>query len=563
MTENLGNNSEQVSSENKIEIDPVKAELYARLEKVTGILEKKLSKLEKEHHNILKTIYHDFPGLDFIPKRLWTNVNQMLKLKILLKGKKLIDRTNISPPCYAVLSGKLTVVYKKFEPGVILEPGSICGDYCEFNGKRWKPADVFAFEDTKLAEFNSEALLKLISEENSNSQFKALISFLQDSIPGFRFLSLHSQERLARFFKERTFVPNQEIIREGAPANNAFYIREGVCRVLSGNSPLVNENLYDNTKVTLKVDRRVIPIAKKHKISGYLSKSTNSYQFHTATSKDWIGDEVLLDIEKYKYMAISRTSITAYEISKENLKKFPPEILTRFIENAKSKSIILDQRKVQLEKIVTNMYNMNPSFSPQKKVVQNIQPEQYTSIDPYSSYKRVQTTIKGNRSTTIPRFISQKSIINQSTDIQNMPYLTNSISSAYPSISKYKQNIGVPNISQIDPSILYKPQRVFLNAAALYSRFGKKASIRPAIYKPPIMGPSKIKPKTENVSPERKFSYVMPGLTYEILRRNSTFSIGNKEIYVPKLCEQERPDTPNPNFEYNKRINSVKKTTKY
>ena len=239
----------------------------------------------------------------------------------------------------------------------------VCGDFVAFNDKRWKPADVVAVEDSSAAEFSPEALSKLILEENSNAQFKALVTFLQESIPAFAFLSRHSQERLARFFVERSFVPSQEIIKEGSASGSALFIREGACKVFSTSSPLLEEELQDNKKVQLKVDRRLKAMNSVKKLNGYMSKSTNTYQFHTAAAKDWLGDEVLLNIKAYPYSVVAITSVVVLEISKENLNKFPVDILQRFHENARAKVWLQFNRKDQLQKNITKIYNMNPKFN--------------------------------------------------------------------------------------------------------------------------------------------------------------------------------------------------------
>ena len=104
------------------------------------------------------------PGLDFIPKRLWIKINDMLELKIIPKGKKLINQSTVNPPCYVILTGVFELKQKYQDQAVQLLPGDICGDYYAFNDKRWKPARVIAIEDSSVAEFSSSSLQKLLLE---------------------------------------------------------------------------------------------------------------------------------------------------------------------------------------------------------------------------------------------------------------------------------------------------------------------------------------------------------------------------------------------------------------
>ena len=343
------------------------AELYIRLREIKQVLEEKPKILETEHHQVLKALYTMIPTLDFIPKRLWNKVNEMLRFKVIPKGKRLINQTIINPPCYIILTGAFELTLKNQDQPTSLSPGDICGDYYSFNDKRWKPANVVATEESSVAEFSSNALQQLILEENSNTQFKALIAFLKDAIPRFEFLSRHSQERLARFFRERTFYPSQLLIKEGTPAVSAFLLREGTCMIISFNTPLISSKLHEATRTSLKIKRSSLKASSCKQMNGYMCRSTNMYQFKTAVGKSWIGDDILLDMETYQYSVIAKTKVTGLEILKENLAKLPPGLLEIIITNAKAKVTAYELRKDKLEKSLTNIYNMNPKYNTKNK----------------------------------------------------------------------------------------------------------------------------------------------------------------------------------------------------
>jgi CRP-like cAMP-binding protein len=393
-------------------MEKIESEVNEKLRIVHEVLEGKSLMLEREHHLVLETLYQVVPDLDFIPKRLWIRVNEMLKLKVIHKGKKLIHRSVISPPCYIILTGGFEVIYKNQEQTPKLAPGSICGDYYILNGKRWRPANVVAIEESSVAEFSANTLHQLILEENSNQQFRALISFLKDTIPEYELLSRHSQERLAQFFKERTFYPGQLLINEGAMASSAYLISEGVCDVVSFNTPLIPSKLYQPTRTTLRVER--VRRSVSQKMNGYMCRSTTMYQFNSAATKNWVGDDIILGIEKYQYSVIARTKVVALEIVKDNLKKLTPKMMENLQYNAKVKMTIQSVRKSKLEMNLTRIYNMNPKFisdEGERCKARNIKSEQRTNRTKTnkSFYTQSSTTTRCNDSFTA--FKPQKRIL--------------------------------------------------------------------------------------------------------------------------------------------------------
>lgn len=345
-----------------IAMEETELEVGEKFRLVHELLLSKPSALEREHHSVLSVLYQVVPALDFIPKRLWTKVNEMLRSRTVRRGKKLISQSTINPPCYIILTGTFEIVLKNQEKAAQIGPGSICGDYYILNEKRWRPANVVAVENSSVAEFSANSLHQLILEENSSQQFKSLISFLKDAVPEYELLSRHSQERLARFFKERTFYPGQLLIKEGTAANSAFLIREGVCDIISFNTPLIPSKLFQPTRTTLKVERTKVRRAASHKMNGYMCKSTTMYQFNSAASKNWVGDDIILGESSYRYSAVARTKVVGLEIARENLKKLTPELARNLEENARAKKAVQSVRKSKLERNLTDIYNMNPKF---------------------------------------------------------------------------------------------------------------------------------------------------------------------------------------------------------
>lgn len=508
-------------------------------------------------HNIIKILFREVQELDFVPKRLRPRMCTMLGLRTVAKGKRLILRETQRPPCFVILTGKLEVWTQKRgtedeQPAQTLLPGSVCGNFEAFNDRRWKAADVVAVEDSSAAEFSPDALAKLILEENSNSQFKALLDFLQNAIPRFEQLSRHTQERLGRFFKERSLMPGQEVLHEGAAAVSAFLIREGICNILSHKSPLIPDQLRDVGRVALKVDRRTV-MSRAKQMPGYMSSSTTGYQFQTAGAKEWVGDMAILEgVKEYVYSVVARTKTTVLEISKESMKKFPQGIVGMFVDNAKKKVVWHNMRKSQLEASITKIYNMNPRFQSRPKAPERARLDPVSPPFPVPRLHLNKSTATGidryNGGDKEPRSVS--TIANQRRSTANISASPSRLSAAgesSPAIRKYKSVQRMR--AGLDLEAAFRPQRVLMGAASLLGVGGNGGkSCLPALYRRPLMmmlSQGRLTPakRIMNVtelgeSPEPPF----PVNGHQM----SSFSIGYKSIQAINKSADKRPETPNP-----------------
>eukprot|EP00826_Nyctotherus_ovalis_P039690 TRINITY_DN3832_c0_g4_i1.p1 TRINITY_DN3832_c0_g4~~TRINITY_DN3832_c0_g4_i1.p1 ORF type:complete len:461 (+),score=56.83 TRINITY_DN3832_c0_g4_i1:163-1545(+) len=216
-------------------------------------------------------------------------------------------------------------------------------------------ADVVSTDESSTAAvFSQQVLNQLLAIETANMQTKALVSFLEESIPKFADLNNYTKERLIKHFKEVSFLPNTVIMKEGSVPSAVYLIKEGTCSILSmqylngmaqeGNSQKVHYTLYRDISKKLSLVKAV---------RGYMSLSTSMHQLRTVGHREWIGEEVLLEIpgRKSEYSAIAKTSVTALEVSRGNLRKFPRTIVEWFKENARSKLEWQEQRKEELRRV--------------------------------------------------------------------------------------------------------------------------------------------------------------------------------------------------------------------
>ncbi len=369
-------------SSNKEEFEQIQRN--ERLIRVRETLRNRGEKLTEEEYQAVKAIFHDVPQLDFVPKTLWLSLANIIELKEVPKGEKLVSRDEPNPPCCIILSGRFQVVFYGDSASdspreKLLFPGDVCGNFQYFAGKHWRPADFVSLEQpSSAAMFETAGLAKLLAAENSNQQFKVLLGFLTESIPGFEHLSGHLKERLSRFFKEVTFLPGKEIIQEGTVPSAAYLVKEGTCSIISSQNPIFHPSLQSQIKVP--PDPKLTPLANASvyktvntilspakSLRGYMSLSTNIYQLRTVSEKEWLGEETLL-CEKgttfcYEYSVIARTKVIALEITRENLKKFPSSLLEWFTKNAQNKNNWHGERKAELAASIGKIYNMDPLTS--------------------------------------------------------------------------------------------------------------------------------------------------------------------------------------------------------
>ena len=352
------------------------------LDDVRAVLKVRGEKLSEEQYQTVKQIFHYVPTLDFVPKALWIPLSQMLKLKEIPKDEKLLIREITDPPCCIILSGKFRISLNnnpidENSEKMMLEPGMTCGNFQCFSRKHWQPMDVTSIEEVSTAAvFNSKDLEKLLAVENSNAQFKSLLAFLTEAVPGFEQLSGHSKERLCRFFKEVTYLQNKEIIKEGLSPASAYIIKEGICSMMSKQNPLfynpmkktvykpseINESKYPSS---YSLERKVNnTLSSARTLRGNMSLSVNISKLTSIGEKEWIGEEILIMDETpdycYDYSVIAKTKVVLLEISKDKIKKFPIEILDWFKRSAHYKLEWIKERKFTLSKSVKKIYKMDP-----------------------------------------------------------------------------------------------------------------------------------------------------------------------------------------------------------
>lgn len=579
--------------------------LNERFNRIYEILKKKKEKLSDEEYQIVKQIFHYVPEFENLPKPLWIILSQKLILKEVPIGDKLISKDDTDIPCCVILKGTFENLdlqkNQKDSPTSQgrsqLLPASACGNYQPLNDKRWKPADIVATEDNCAAAiFSAVDLANMLNEENSNAQSKALQAFLIEAIASFEQLSGQLRARLTKKFKERIFLPGLEIIQEGTVPTSAFLIREGECAIISRQNPVYNR---PQTKQNSRQQQQQLPVQQgfmnksisnqvtaSKTLRGYMSLSINTYQLRTLNEKEWFGDEVLLinDLSniKYEYSVVTKTKVFALEITKEDIKKFPADLIEWFKKNAKDKIAWLKHRKAELEGSIGKIYQMDPltnfleeAFSqvtkkfPQSNIqlksqihkqnflseeaIQEPIPRKHNSrVRPKSGilpcFNNLRTLMRAKKlnSQIRPMTATKESILFTQTDRQNLLKGKMGIhlaSTGYgckstAQLRSAAQTSG-PWFERIE-GFPTNNKRILLDAASTFRMSYDKKAYFPAVQK------KQYEPKKPLGEKERNKDEQIEKMKIGIIQQYDTFKVGILDIKAVGASMNNRPPSPNP-----------------
>ena len=162
-----------------------------------------------------------------------------------------------------------------------------------------------------------------------------------------------NQRKIIDSFKPIEFMPGQALIKEGEISDKAYLIREGECTMQSSKSPLsAFSHIKKGAETTLKAKR------------GFLSQSTNTFQFGILESKQWAGEERLLRKEEFQfsYSIIAKTHVKAYEITKYDARrKLTAELMMYLVKISEQRFQWIDQHTRYLIQSAKKLANMDPS----------------------------------------------------------------------------------------------------------------------------------------------------------------------------------------------------------
>jgi len=317
-------------------------------------------KLTREEVQIVRNVFNKSPQLSFIPKPIWNSVAQLLSLKKLEKDEPIVRRGE-NMELYIVLTGSF-----KAEDKEVYNPGDAFGNFTILNEKKQEHKNFIATKISSVAKFSPNDLLILIQQENSNQSNKELLNFLSEAIPRFEQLSVTLRYRLSKCFTEKIYMTGNKLLTEGTLNNCVYLIKEGKCKVIASKDREKDQDQEINIEnpMSSKI------YAKANIQRGYRSVSTSKYQIMIIGAKEWVGEEILFEDCRWKpidYSVVALVKTVALWITKENLNKFPGDVLSQIKKNNYEKQQWKINRKSELLKSIMKINKLDSSTKSSEK----------------------------------------------------------------------------------------------------------------------------------------------------------------------------------------------------
>mmetsp|Transcript_6017 Transcript_6017/g.5428 ORF Transcript_6017/g.5428 Transcript_6017/m.5428 type:complete len:239 (-) Transcript_6017:155-871(-) len=173
----------------------------------------------------------------------------------------------------------------------ILKEGDIFGNFYPLTGNNWHRCYLLSegadLGPSNLIEINCDQMLSLMEKSNENHHYRELLEFLKEHITGMEKASRVKRDRIARAFKEKTFIQGNYLMREGVDQHYAYLIMEGECLQVAQKNPLLSEVTLDGK---IKQKNKINVMTNK----GYQSHSTNQFKIGIIGRGCWIASELVL-----------------------------------------------------------------------------------------------------------------------------------------------------------------------------------------------------------------------------------------------------------------------------
>jgi len=409
---------------------------------------------------------------------------------------------------YIVLTGSFNILQ-----GKRLEPGDTFGSLEP--SKTWLQGDVVAMEESSVGVLEPNKVLSIIKEETETKSCKELLNFLTESIHYFNQASGSLKYKLSKLFVEKTFMVNSKIIKNGEFISSVYLIKKGLCKVMSIENPL--DRIQDDELEIDNLQFGSVQMKKKRK-RGFVSRSISRYQIKVVGPKEWLGEEILFEDLAWKeaeYSVIAIVTTTVLCISKENLNKFPSNVLQHIKQNAYEKLRWNVIRRNDLLQSIKRISKLNSLTEESNSVVKKREVKVFKAKEVSGSFI---TEIDGSREESLckknkifpldPKYIS---LLKRSRDWT-------------------KRRKGQVKSFFINDNQDTSLKKQWLSNAATVKTFYKYKALRPIILiKTPIT--RKVAAKSEDKEPKK-----IIGLT------QNNFMVGIKQI---SIVDTNKPPSPN------------------
>ncbi|CDW85500.1 UNKNOWN [Stylonychia lemnae] len=325
--------------------------------------EKQLSILQKTNFNAINTeiaqqstgdTFEDHLELNQIRVRKQTIVAQ--RPLLINQGKKLSEelQKNLVPPNndsnQANSGDPQTPSWKKNEDVKQIQIGDCFGQYYSLTGSKWRPSFVLVIKDeTMILRAPVTKIDQILNKINSSEQHKQLLSFLADTIFGFDKISAAAKDKIARCFNEKQFYPGQKLIREGDIHNTAYIIKEGDCVLMSNQNPS-DIRFNEEGKPVPKILKGLATLKQDQKKKGYMSKTTNTFQFGVKGKGQWVGEDILIlngQDHPFYFSVVAVGRVNVLEISRLDMVTKLPQQFVKYLEKSslKRKDFVLQRMR--------------------------------------------------------------------------------------------------------------------------------------------------------------------------------------------------------------------------
>ena len=381
--------------------------------RIQNAIKGKGNELTKEDIRSLKLLFHLVPQLNFIPKSLWNTVITLFTFKELPPQRKVIRVKDKSVYLYIVLTGELVS-----EGDKVYLPGDIFGNTEPINNEKWIPKNIVARTEVGVIMISPTKVASLIEQANINHSHKELLNFLDHAIPKFDQLSGNLKYTLAKLFIEKVYMPGTHIVTEGHILNSAYLIKEGRCKIISS-----KEQTSPNESTTGRYFGKRRSVTRQ---SGYTSTSINRYQIKTIGASEWLGEEILFGEFGWKaidYSAIAIIKTRVLSISKDDLNKFPFDVLSQLRSISNQKVQWRTNRKAQLSNSIMKIHKFHSDLSIKLGMNSDNSFIAYNSVSVINTSKEFYTAAQKQVSRRLP--FTRKEKVNQTFNYKTVSSNTN------------------------------------------------------------------------------------------------------------------------------------------
>lgn len=246
-----------------------------------------------------------------------------MHLKSIRPSEVLLQEGNHNPDLYIVLTGLVGSNVRNRERR---EWGGmeVLGAVDLISGELWEPQRVVGIQETVVIQVKRHDLETLMYRIQSTMDHSRTLELLSQCIPGFRFLSHASKDRLSSYFHLTHFKPKSCLIPENTPVQTVYLISTGQCL---------------ETRKTVSTPTH-----------GLASRTMNRLGIGLLGRGEWLGVDAILKNVLMECSVVAVTDMQVYSISRlDFLENMTKDTLDKLKEIVDRKNSWREERKYVME----------------------------------------------------------------------------------------------------------------------------------------------------------------------------------------------------------------------